>query len=410
MCIFDGKYNDMHHLKPVLPSFFLFLLFLGCERPLTDTKAVAVIVEQMIDSLRERHAPDRRVAVFDVDLVHKEGKFVITGETDQPAALQSLKKDLAQKDIDVRDSVVLLPHPSLGDSLQAVVTISVANLRSAPKHSAELATQATLGTPVKVLKKEGSWYYIQTPDGYLAWVDNGGISVMDPERFAVWQANEKVIYTQTYGHAYFFEDDQEPVSDLVAGAVLEVVKYGAQHYIVAFPDGRNAFVRQSEAMMYQDWLNDLDPKAENLVATSKQLMGIPYLWGGTSTKGADCSGFTKTVYFLNGIVLPRDASQQVHAGQPIDSVGDFSHLEAGDLLFFGRRATDTTRQKVVHVGMWIGNNEFIHASDRVRISSMDENSPLYDAYNKGRYLRTQRMLHQKDQLLMELAQTPLFKD
>jgi len=83
--------------------------------------------------------------------------------------------------------------------------IYVANLnihRSKPKHSSELATQATLGTPVKILKKEGEWYYIQTPDKYLSWVDEGGITVMTDKRFMAWKTSDKVVYTNTYGFSY----------------------------------------------------------------------------------------------------------------------------------------------------------------------------------------------------------------
>ena len=72
----------------------------------------------------------------------------------------------------------MLPSKELDGKHNALVTISVANLRSNPKHSAELATQATLGTPVKVWKKEGGWFYIQTPDKYLAWVNSGEIFLM----------------------------------------------------------------------------------------------------------------------------------------------------------------------------------------------------------------------------------------
>jgi cell wall-associated NlpC family hydrolase len=122
------------------------------------------------------------------------------------------------------------------------------------------------------------------------------------------------------------------------------------------------------------------------------MMGIPYLWGGTSTKGVDCSGFTKTIYLMNGLIIPRDASQQVHAGELIDNAKNWDMLEAGDLLFFGSEATSTSSRRVVHVGMWIGDNEFIHSSRQVRISSVDPNAENYDQYNTNRYLEARRYI------------------
>src|SRR5690606_18955176 len=135
-----------------------------------------------------------------------------------------------------------------------------------------------------------------------------------------------------------------------------------------------------------------------------------YLWGGTSSKGVDCSGFTKNIYFLNGMVIPRDASQQIATGEEVDSTKDFENLNPGDLLFFVRPATATTKERVVHVGMWIGNNEFIHASGDVHISSMDKNAPNYDRYNYDRYLRSQRLLNVRDNALVDLSKENIFKD
>ena len=137
-------------------------------------------------------------------------------------------------------------------------------------------------------------------------------------------------------------------------------------------------------------------------------MGVPYLWGGTSFKGVDCSGFTKTVYFLNGILLPRDASQQVMIGETIDKNGNWGNLKEGDLLFFGEKREDGS-ERVVHVGMWIGNNEFIHASDKVRIGSMNPSESNYDEYNSKRYLRAKRILKTNMQGLIKLKPNGIYQ-
>ncbi|MFS4492707.1 C40 family peptidase [Maribacter sp. 2308TA10-17] len=362
-----------------------------------------------IQEIKKEFAPDKRVALFDVLAAQEGDAIVLKGESNLPDAVNALMQRLNAEDVTFTDSIQLLPSSALQGKTNAVINISVANLRSNPKHSAELATQATLGTPVKVLKREGDWFYIQTPDKYLSWVDNGGITIMDKNRFTEWKKGDKIIYTKTYGHAYDDVTEKNIVSDLVAGDVLELVKLMDKHFVVAFPDGRIALIRTNEAESYFGWIEAMKPNEDNLVATSKKLMGVPYLWGGTSTKGVDCSGFTKTIYFLNGMVIPRDASQQVHTGKQIDENRSFENLKKGDLLFFGRKATDSTKEKVVHVGMWIGNNEFIHASNMVRISSIDRNAENFDEYNLSRYLRSKRILKEEDKDLINLKQTPVFK-
>lgn len=396
----------MSFQKAIFYSLFVSVLLTSC----TVEKNREYPLKIAIDSIQKQYAPDKRVALFQIDVTKKGNRTVLKGESNLPDAVSALKNVLHEQQIDFMDSIWLLPAKELGEETQAVVNISVANLRSSPKHSAELATQATLGTPVKVLKKEGDWYYIQTPDNYLSWVDAGGITLMNPERYKEWRSKEKIIYTKTYGHSYNAVDEEDITSDLVAGSVMEFVKYVDGYFVVSYPDGRIALVRDKEADDYFGWLKRMNPTADDLVATSKALMGVPYLWGGTSTKGMDCSGFTKTIYFLNGVVIPRDASQQVHTGKPIDSVGNFENLEKGDLLFFGSKATHATTEKVVHVGMWIGNNEFIHASEMVRVSSMDSKADNFDDFNRKRYLRTKRVLKEKDKALINLTQTPVFKD
>ncbi len=367
------------------------------------------MIAQEITNIKNYFAPDKRTALFNIKVADQPESIVLTGESNQPQAMDSLRALLRAKGIDFKDEMRLLPSKELKGHHYAVVNISTANLRSNPKHSAELATQAILGTSVRVLKKEGGWYLVQTPDQYLAWVDAGGIELMDKEKLDLWSKSNKVIVTNTYAHAFKTINGTTRISDLVAGSLLKLMGVADGNYKVQFPDGRMAFVPMNSAEVYNTWLQNLSLEEDALVETSKTLMGVPYLWGGTSTKGVDCSGFTKTVYYLNGMVIPRDASQQVHTGSSIDSLSNFDALRKGDLLFFGKKATDSTAEKVVHVGMWIGNNQFIHSSDMVRISSVDKNSPNYDEYNVNRYLRTKRLFKEKDKNIIELTKATEIK-
>lgn len=374
----------------ILLSFFVLLLACNVQQKNDITP--------VLNQIRDQFAPDKRVALFDIEWSGDSLK----GETNLPNALAALLEKLDSAGVEYVNSVKVLPDNSLDGKTHGIVTISVANIRSAPKHSAELATQATMGTPVRVLKKEGSWYLVQTPDKYISWVDAAGIELMDNSSFENWEKAQKIIFTGLLG--YVFEDDSESmmVSDLTAGNLLKKVAETNSHFEVALPDGRMGFVKKETAIPFMEWVKSRAMTDGNLISTAKSMMGVPYLWGGTSIKGVDCSGFTKTIYFLNGQVIPRDASQQVNEGILVDTDKNWGNLKVGDLLFFGRKATEESPERIVHVGMWIGNNSFIHSSGRVRISSFDPESPYFDEYELGRYLKTKRIRHEKSEHIISV--------
>jgi len=395
-----------HH---VFFSFFFGILFFNsCT---SKEKVSENPLEKQILAIKNEFAPDKRVALFDIVAIQNNTEIVLKGESNLINAIKTLKDNLKKENISFIDSIKILPGDTLGEQTRGVIKISVANLRSKPSHSAELATQATLGTPVLVYKKKDNWYLIQTPDKYLSWVDGGGLQLMTQETFALWKLSDKIIFLETYGQSYEQPSkNTQVVSDLVAGDIVVLKDEQKYFYQIRYPDNRTAYISKSQSKKYKVWLANLNPSQESLMKTSKSLMGLPYLWGGTSSKGVDCSGFTKTIYFLNGMVIPRDASQQIHVGELSDDKKNFDDLQPGDLLFFGVPATDRNKERVVHVGMWIGNNEFIHASGRVHISSVDKNATNYDEYNFNRYLRSKRMLNTNDSGIINLANRDFFKD
>ncbi|MFD2513575.1 C40 family peptidase [Pontibacter locisalis] len=388
--------------------FVLLLLFLmSCVSSQTKKSPAAEVspLQTYIDETRQQFAPDKRVTLFKVDV----NSNVLRGETNMPEAKADLLRRLTAANIAYVDSIQVLPETELKGLHNAVVSISVANLRSEPKHSAELATQATMGTPLKVWKKNDGWYLVQTPDKYLAWVDYGGIALMENKAFADWQKGKKLLYTQPYGFAYANADASgTTVSDLVYGDVVLLKEQKKDFYKVEFPDGRSGYIHTNEATDYKTWSASRQPTEDNLVQSGKRLLGFPYLWGGTSVKGMDCSGFTKTVYFMNGLVLPRDASQQVHVGELVDTSDGWENLRPGDLLFFGTPASDGKSERVVHVGMWIGGDqEFIHSAGKVRINSMNPKAANYDDYELNRFLRAKRVV--PDTTLLDLREVSLYE-
>lgn len=249
-----------------------------------------------------------------------------------------------------------------------------------------------MGMPVRVLQRDG-WVRVQTPDNYIAWVHRVGVCAVTKEEMAAWNQAEKIVVTSHYGFVYSEPSSaSQTVSDVVAGNRLRWEGTKGAFYKVAYPDGRQGYISKSVAMPERKWRSGLKQDAASIIRTAYTLMGVPYLWAGTSSKGMDCSGFMRTILFMHDIIIPRDASQQAYVGEHIDIASDFSNLQPGDLVFFGRKATAERKERVVHVGMYVGNKCFIHSQGDVRVGSFEPTDDLFDEYNLERLLFATRVL------------------
>jgi gamma-D-glutamyl-L-lysine dipeptidyl-peptidase len=379
----------------------ILIVFMSCKN---DVETIQEL-EKVTLAIKQEFAPDKRVELFDIKFVQKNNLFSIEGETTSKNALRILIDSLQKRNLKFENNVRILPDSVVGNFQFAVAKNSVINIRSEASHSAELGTQGLLGMSLKVLDKNGDFYRIQTPDNYISWVDKGGIQLMNESEINQWNASRKVLFTTLFGFVYAQKDvEKSIISDISLGGMLQYIAEDAQFYQVKYPDNRVGFIKKSDAVLYDSWLENWIPTKESIEEIAKKMEGFPYLWGGTSAKGMDCSGFTKMVYLMNGFVIPRDASQQINAGKRVDEQLNFSDLEKGDLLFFGKKATENSKQKVTHVGIWLGNDkqEFIHASGNVHISSMDKTQPHFDEMNKNRYLGSKRYLGEKDVNIVNL--------
>ena len=183
-----------------------------------------------------------------------------------------------------------------------------------------------------------------------------------------------------------------PVSDLTGGDRVKFLGVERWFYKTEFPDGRIGYIPRTVASRESVWRENLDTSVEAILTTARSMTGFPYIWAGMSPKGMDCSGFVRTVLFLHDRIIPRDAGPQSRTGERIENPEDF---QPGDLVFFGKR--DPQKDRVSHVGIYLGNGEFIHSAGIVKTGSFDPESPLYDAFNTGRLLYASRILPYIDQ-------------
>lgn len=370
----------------MLKTYFISVLLLLCCNVFGDDNDLQK-AGRVVDSVAKVFAPDRRTALFDVKTLEHSGVITLKGKTNLPEAKQAMVDSLTYLKIGYLDSVLVLPDQSVGDKPWALVTLSVANMRSAPDHASELVSQALMGTPVKVLDVRDGWFYIQTPDLYIGWVDESGIALKTEAEMASWKQAKRFLFNQLSGTALDAPKRKaSTVSDLVLGDLFEVISAHKKYLQVKFPDGREAFVKKADCLSYEQWITP-KPEVKHVISVAKEMLGAPYLWGGTSCKAVDCSGMIKTAWYAQGVILARDASQQARYGEKID-FSQLNNLQPGDLLFFGRNA-----QRITHVGIYMGNGRYIHASGLVRINSVDPNDSLYNITERKKLVGAIRIVN-----------------
>ena len=335
--------------------------------------------------------------------------------------------------------VLSVGNPGAGKDSLAVVDLSVAHLREAPDYTAEMGTEVLMGATVKVLERRDYWRKVLCDDGYTAWVNALALKEMDIEEMKAYEASPKLVCLSEYATVHSAPKKSSPmVSDLVRGDVLLVgmaarrgsgyvstvsgrsgwgdvpldgtdVRRGSGKGMdasektgrekksscrgfryVSTVSGRSGWVQKSALMKLEDWKASQRCTGDAVADEALRHLGIPYLWGGASPKGFDCSGLSSFCFRMNGRILPRNASAQALLGSAVDTSGirsgNCSALRRGDLVFFGNPETG----KVSHVGIYIGEGRMVHASQLVRINSLIDSRP--DCYeNMHRLLAVRRL-------------------
>jgi len=268
-------------------------------------------------------------------------------------------------------------HLSGSDADTVLWTVaSVADIRREPEHSSELLTQAIMGETMTALERRGDWFRVRMEDDYHGWVRSWHVAETPRAEVAKYRSEAGSCVGASVGYVRSGpEEDSIPVSDVTAGTLLVASPAEEGLVTVRLPGGKSGFFRAGL----------LCPPAaggevrKRITDRAMSFSGIPYVWGGTSAKGFDCSGLVKRVFLMEGIRLPRDASQQAGIGEYIGAE-DSDRAGPADLLFFGDGG------RVTHVAISLGGGRFVHARGEVRVNSLRESDPLFEEKLAGRLL------------------------
>ena len=319
----------------------------------------------------------------------------------------------------------------------AVTCLSENMMRLKPDYESPLETMSLMGTVVEIIGEEGYWRQVVTPEPYTAWCTDLGLVEMSEEEIQAYKEAAKYICIRHHSGVYAKpSENSRRLSDLSIGNLVRIVYKNPEAaevkkvkaskkgkwVEVMLPDGRKGWVPAADVTAFAPWAVKQKPTAERIVSTAMQFEGTPYLWGGASSKGLDCSGLVRLTWFMNGYLLPRNASQQVKYGREIIMVCDHkvaagsealhqemirrtAHLQPGDLVFFGTPETLWAKEKITHVGIYIGEGKIIHASHKVRVNSLIPGQP--DFYeNSHKLLKARRFIDYQGPGLVPVIESP----
>ena len=309
-------------------------------------------IERVLAAIRTEFAVDPRTSIFDVDLVEDGDALVVVGATSEPAAAEALQRRIGVLEVErpVRVEIARLPLEEV-DEPHAVCTSSVAPMLASPCVSDAHVSQTVLGHRLLVYREYGRWLQCRSSDGYLGWVHRGYLRRMSEARARAWELGEDGVACVSLGAQLVAADGVGPIG-LPWGARVVDLRDGR----VRLPGGEVGRV-EGELCPESEQERRFPAEGSRVVATAERWVGAPYVWGGVTPAGVDCSGLVQAVYRTHGIELPRDSDQQAGVGAVVEPGRGFGALEPGDLLYFSEEAV-----RISHVAISVGGSRIVHAA------------------------------------------------
>lgn len=232
-----------------------------------------------------------------------------------------------------------------------ICNLSIIPLRIEPSDKSEMVSQVLFGEHFQVLDRSKQWRKIRLAfDKYEGWIDEKQYLEISKEYYSELEAGDRYLSNELVDFVSESNDTNKLLT-IPLGSTLPLYS-------------KNSFTLNSKKFSFDGKVASVKEKKSNIIKTTFMYLNTPYLWGGKTPFGIDCSGFTQMVYKLNGYKLFRDASQQANQGEVLSFIEE---SEPGDLAFF-----DNNEGEIIHVGIIMANNHIIHASGCVRIDRIDQ--------------------------------------
>jgi cell wall-associated NlpC family hydrolase len=244
-----------------------------------------------------------------------------------------------------------------------ITLLSIVPVRKESNDRSEMTSQLLFGECFRVLEIKNEWIFIESfYDNYRGWVDESMISEIKADTYEALASGNPLIVRQK---SLNLKLEDKSVLQIFAGSTIPFYDSDSRQFSV-----ENKKFKISEKLDFPDLKNI----REEITDVSMLYYNSPYLWGGRTPFGIDCSGFTQIVYKICYIRLPRNASEQLSCGKIISNL---EHSEKGDLAFFSKTGTN----KITHSGILLGDNKIIHSSGRVKIERIDEKGIYNESIN-----------------------------
>lgn len=360
------------HTRLSLLLISLVILFAGCAHKSATTDRDAIL--DIVAGANTDFYLDQRIWYQNVQAEIVDQTVVLRGEAFFKIPVDGIGRKLhkAGYDHSVIDSVHYLPELFENDLAYGIIIEPYVMGRYTPVNKKQEGTEMLYGEPVRLIREQGDFYQVQSNIGYLGYIPKTSLRLVNLNEWSRYYLGKQAVFA----HNVTLESGQ----NIMMGTRLPYL--GDDHILMA---------DASEFSLSQEHYKIIDP-AENplrseIITSAEQYLGLPYVWGGRSSQGLDCSGFVMQSYGLNNIYLPRDSDEIANVGRIIGFPGWMDAMLPGDLLFFagGRRL-------VTHTAIYMGAGKIIHSlGSGVQIQSLNPADPDYSEKLAQRFIFAKRI-------------------